>query len=49
MKKGGVCEIFVKNVKEDQLPSIIRRKVEYFIGLPVTIVPRVIKQKGIHG
>jgi hypothetical protein len=48
-KKGGVCVIFVKNVKEDQLLSIIRRAIEFIIGRLATIVLKILKQPGTHG
>jgi hypothetical protein len=48
-KKGGVCGIYVKNVKESQSLSIIRRKAGYTIGQHVITVLKVSRQKDLLG
>jgi hypothetical protein len=48
-KKGGVCGIYVKNVKEDQLLSTIAKKIGHSIDQCVIIVLRIIRLPVLPG
>jgi hypothetical protein len=48
-KKGGVCGIYVKNVKENQLLLTIAKKVRHSIDQCVIIVLRIIRLPDLLG